>query len=599
MALNRNSVSRETMNAVEYWCGYYRANPHRFAKDILNLDLKIFQQILLVMMNWCTSLAFIASRGLGKSYLSAVFCVTRAILYPGSKIVIASGTRGQAINVLQKIMLELKPMSPALAFEINDKDTKINGTEAQIVFKNSSFIKVVTSGESARSNRANILIIDEFRLVPKDTVDTILSKFLTNNRMPEYSELSKEEKYKAIEKERNKTLYLSSAYFSDTWAYDKCVSLFKLMQDDTKHAFVCGFPYQLAIKEGLLSAESVADQMAESDFSEVKWSMEMEALWFGSAEDGWFDFNTIARNCKIKYPMLPNNLSAKLSHNTELKIKDKRPDEIRILSADIALMSSRKHKNDATSIFVNQMLPTKAGRFTSNIVYGETLEGVHTEDQAKMIRILFDEYQCDYLVIDAQGVGGGIVDTLMRDINDSETGELYPALSCYNDPEMASRCSSVNAPKVIWAIKASAQFNSDCAYRLREGFSSGRVRLLLTEYDGDAALKEIRGFDSMSQELKMKFEQPYYNTSLLINELVKLQYEEVNGRVKVYERSNMRKDRYSSLAYNYYVAREIENKLNKRNSIMDTGVGDIFVVKPPQYKTNVRRAVSRKYGGWN
>lgn len=273
MALNHNNVSENTLKSIEMWAAYYRANPHRFAKDVLNLDLKIFQQILLVMMNWSVSMAFIASRGLGKSYLSAVFCVTRAILYPGSKIVIASGTRSQSLNVLNKIMLELKPLSPALAFEINDKETKINGTDAQIVFKNGSFIKVVTSGESARGNRANILIIDEFRLVPKDTVDTILSKFLTSNRMPEYSELSKEERRIAREKEANKTLYLSSAYFSDSWAFEKCKALYGLMQDDTKRAFVCGFPYQLAIKEGLLSVDTVEDQMAESDFSEVKWSI--------------------------------------------------------------------------------------------------------------------------------------------------------------------------------------------------------------------------------------------------------------------------------------------------------------------------------------
>lgn len=594
MAITYNNISSSTLKQIEMWASFYRENPHRFARDVLNLDLKIFQQILLVVMNQSTSLAFIASRGLGKSYLAAVFCVTRAILYPGSKIVVTSGTRGQALNILQKIMLELKPVSPALAFEINDKETKINGTDAQIVFKNGSFIKVVTSGESARGNRANILIIDEFRLVSKDTVDTILSKFLTSNRMPEYSELSKEERRVAREKEANKTLYLSSAYFSDSWAYEKCLSLFKLMQDDTKHAFVCGFPYQLAIAEGLLSAESVEDQMAESDFSEVKWSMEMEAMWFGSAEDGWFDFNTISRNCKIKYPMLPNALASKLNHNVEVRIKNKQHGEIRILSADIALMSSKKHKNDASSIFINQMMPTKAGRYTSNIVYGTTLEGAHTEDQARMIRLMFDEYQCDYLVIDANGVGSGIVDILMRDINDPETGELYPALSCYNDPEMASRCSSPNAPKVIWSIKASAQFNSDCAYRLREGFSSGRVRLLLTEYDGANAMKEIKGYDALPGELKMKLEYPYYNTSLLINELVKLQYEEVNGRVKVFERSGMRKDRYSSLAYNYYVAKELENKLSKKNNI-NLGFND-FVIKPPIYNTG--KVANRKRGRW-
>lgn len=84
------------MRGAAYWAAYYRANPHRFAHDYLHLDLKIFQKILLVMMNICTTTVFIGARGIGKSFLSAVFLVIRAILYPGSKIVIASGTRGQA-----------------------------------------------------------------------------------------------------------------------------------------------------------------------------------------------------------------------------------------------------------------------------------------------------------------------------------------------------------------------------------------------------------------------------------------------------------------------------------------------------------------------
>jgi len=175
-------------------------------------------------------------------------------------------------------MLELKPKSPALAFEIDEKQTKMNGTNAQIVFKNGSYIKVVTSGDSARGNRAHILLIDEFRLVPKDTVDTILSKFLISNRMPEYLDLSKEERELEYAKEANKILYLSSAYFSDSWAYKKCEDTFNAMAEGNMRHFVCGFPYQIAIEEGLLSVESVEDQMRESDFSEVKWSINISVL---------------------------------------------------------------------------------------------------------------------------------------------------------------------------------------------------------------------------------------------------------------------------------------------------------------------------------
>lgn len=60
-------------------------------------------------------------------------------------------------------MLELKPRSPELAAEIDEKETKINGTNAQIVFKNSSYIKVVTAGDTARGNIIVIMQINPVR----------------------------------------------------------------------------------------------------------------------------------------------------------------------------------------------------------------------------------------------------------------------------------------------------------------------------------------------------------------------------------------------------------------------------------------------------
>lgn len=536
------------MEGAAVWCAYYRANPHRFAKDYLHLDLHLFQKILLVMMNISTTFVFIASRGLGKTFLSAIFCCIRCILYPGTKICIASGTRGQSINVLEKIQTELRPNSPELCNEIDDKQTKINATNAQIVFKNGSFIKVVTASDNARGNRANILLIDEYRMVSKDIIDTILRKFLTNPRLPGY--LNNPE-YKHLA-ERNKTLYLSSAYFKDHWSYTKAEDNCRFMLDDRRKDFVCGFPYQLAICEGLLFAEDVADQMAESDFSEVKWSMEMDALWFGDTEGSFYDFNSISKNRRIKYPMLPNKIADLIGNNSKIRIPPKQNGERRVLSADIALMSSKKHNNDATALFINQMLPTKAGRYISNIVYSDTFEGLHTEDQALVIRKLYDEFACDYIALDCTGLGLGVYDALVRDMVDPETGEVYPALSCCNNPEMAERCTVKGADKVIWAIKGSPALNSECAVLLREGFRSGKIRLLVTEYDADTLLSELKGYNSLTPSEKTSLQLPYIYTTLLIDELVKLQHDESGGRVRIFEKAGMRKDRYSSLSYNYY-----------------------------------------------
>ena len=283
------------MTGAAYWAAYYRSNVAQFCKDYLHLELHLFQKILITMMMHSTVFVWIASRGLGKSFLSAIYCCVRAILYPGTKIVIASGRRGQSINVLEKILFELKPMSRELAAEINDKETQINGTTARIVFHNSSTIKVVTASDSSRSNRANVLLLDEYRLIKKDIVDTVLRKFLTQKRTPRYAELTKEERKAEYDKEKNLTLYLSSAFFSDSWAYAKCEDTCRQMLDDTKRQFVCGIPYQLGIQEGVIDQDVILDEMAESSFNEIVFSMEYEALWWGLSDGSFFAWSAMSQ----------------------------------------------------------------------------------------------------------------------------------------------------------------------------------------------------------------------------------------------------------------------------------------------------------------
>jgi len=562
------------------WGAFYRANPEKFVGDYLHIQLRLFQKILIVMMFWSNLFVFIAARGLGKTFLSAIYCVTRCILYPGTRICIASGTRGQSILVLEKIIQELKPRSPELCSEIDEKETKVNNTIGQVMFKNTSVIKVVTASDTSRGNRCNVLLLDEYRLLSLNVIRAVLSKFLNYRRMPLYSELSDEERKLEYDKEKNLTMYLSSAYFKDSWAYTRCVDTFDAMTSGHRKQFICGLPYQMSLLEGLLDPETVMDDMSESDFNEVTWMMEMEALFYGSDEDAFFDFSSISKNRRIQYPMLPDKISSKLPNSQAIRIQPKQNGEVRLLSADIALMSSKKNNNDATAIFINQLLPTRGGRYMSNIIYADAYEGLRTDDQALIIRKMYEEYNCDYIVLDCSGLGIGVYDSLARDMTDPETGELYPALSCCNNAEMAARCTAINADKVIWAIKASSQFNSDCAFQLREGFRSGRIRLLVNEYDAQELLGELKGYASLNPPERMQFQMPYVHTTLLVDELVKLQHEESDGKVKIFEKSGMRKDRYSSLSYNYYVAMKLESKLSKRYS-SNSQVSEAFIIKPP------------------
>lgn len=144
------------MKGVEVWTAFYRANPHRFARDYLNLVLDKFQQIILCMMFKFANVVYLASRGGGKSFLLAIFCVIQCILYPESRVCLASKTRKQATEIIDKIREILIPRSTNLQLEIND--IQVNQAAAFVSFRNGSKIVVVTAKESARHNRATVLV---------------------------------------------------------------------------------------------------------------------------------------------------------------------------------------------------------------------------------------------------------------------------------------------------------------------------------------------------------------------------------------------------------------------------------------------------------
>lgn len=50
-------------DGVAIWAAFYRYNPHRFAKDYLNVNLKLFQKILLFSMMTNHHFMYLAARG--------------------------------------------------------------------------------------------------------------------------------------------------------------------------------------------------------------------------------------------------------------------------------------------------------------------------------------------------------------------------------------------------------------------------------------------------------------------------------------------------------------------------------------------------------
>ena len=259
------------------------------------------------------------------------------------------------------------------------------------------------------------------------------------------------------------------------------------------------------------------------------------------------------------------------------------------MSVDIALMAStNKKKNDASSIYINDAIQTTNTSYQSNIIFGQNFEGLTTDELGIIVMRYFYKYKCTDLVIDTNGVGLGIADYIAKDQYDPETGEVYGALCCCNNDEMAARCKVSNALKVVWSVKATADFNNTICVLLRNAINNGKINFLIPEQNADEIIaEEYKAFKKMSPMEQAKMKMSYAQCTMGVYELVKLKYYIKNNKITVYEPSGCRKDRYSSIAYNYWCASQLELQLRPYNQDTESLVQRLTIKKGHFHKNTL------------
>ena len=181
-------------------------------------------------------------------------------------------------------------------------------------------------------------------------------------------------------------------------------------------------------------------------------------------------------------------------------------------------------------------------------------------------------------------IGLGVYDYITKDHYDQETGQTYKAMTCVNDKDMADRCRVRDANKVVWSVKATASFNNEICILLRNGILNGKINLLVSEQECAEQLKDlVKGFTKLSLSDQATLKLPYVQTTMAIYELIKLEHEVKNGNIKVMEVAGMRKDRYSSLAYNYWCACQLELKLKPKTESTQSLVDKLPLRQPRRF----------------
>ena len=549
---------------LSLWIAYYREFPHVFIKEYFGITLKPFQVYLLYKFFKDPNSFFVGCRGISKTFTTALFVLAYALLFSGTRIVVVSGVKEQAYQILVKIK-EIRNMMPydVLDFEIAEFRESLNTPQDNVEFYNTSAIKIVASAEGARGQRCTVMIVDESAIVQKEIYDAVLVPMGTIGRKPPYLQ---NPKYAHME-ERTKTIMLTSARDESNWNYGLYQTYLENMKRfGTKSTFnlIC-LPYQVSIKNNLVSKEKLIEQMRDENFDMDTFNMEMGALWSKTIKDGYYNMDRLS-NCRtIKYPEYPKYLQNEIGMKEFSNIVA-RDGEIRIVSADIALMGSNHNViNDNTVITYIVAYPNKAkSAYMREVRYIETISGgVPIDTHALRIRELFNEFNCDYIVLDSNGIGMSIFNSLTKAGTSILTGEQLVAYGCMNDPSMQELVMDKTAEKIIFSIKASQSLNKEMYTDLQSRIIRKQIRLPIDSRNAtDIFSRNERYPDWITTDMDIykKILQPYKETDNLVDEMINLKLVDPEA-IKLKEKSGKRKDRFSSVAMGNYFISTLEKDL--------------------------------------
>ncbi len=542
-------------------CSYFRYYPDKFLDFIQPEDAKIklyfYQRIYLRIMFRYRKVFITATRGTSKSFLQNLAFVLLCIMYPRTKLFCCAPGKEQSAKITQECLDDIFDFFPLLREEV--KIFKREKDYTKLVFYNGSKYDVVQMKDSSRGGRRFGGAIEEIadKKFDGDILNSVVIPLMANSRTAMCGKVDPNEIHK-------REIYITTASPQQQFAYAKCKEIFDDMMNGDS-AFCTGNSYELPCMYGQLDIDFVEEKRESPTYSILDFMREYESIYTGSSSDSLVSDAKLNKCRKLSIPEWEHCGDSRVEY---------------VLAYDVSRTTGKE--SALCALVVIKIMPRGDGTYHKQIVNIFSMEGQHDTWQAKFLKEKVKEYKASILIVDANGIGSGVVDQLVLDLNDGN-----PPYKVVNDIDNQwTKYQSPDAIPMVYALKSQRKEtkNSDMINNIMKVFNKLDVELLKVPNEGikDLEKKNKKKFKDDSEDLA-RAEIPYILTNNLCDEIMNLKYKQRGNDSDIEQISkSIPKDKFSALMYGLFWIhlKEKKNKQNKINSNID--INKLFNFRKPK-----------------
>lgn len=542
---------RAQLPVIRQYVAFWREYPDMFVEFLCgsnpeNFNLFFYQRLFLraVIRHRYAYATF--PRAYSKSFLSVLILMLRCVLYPGAHLFVTTGGKEQAAGIAREKAEELCKLIPGLKNEIDWSRgaSKASKNMVEYIFKNGSKLDIMAAQQSSRGKRATGGLMEECILIDQTLLNEVIIPTMNVDRRLADGSRHEDE---VINKSQ---IYVTTAGWKNSYAYEKLIQLLIQQITEPGQAIVLGGTWRIPVMEKLLRKSFIDELKLDGTYNDSSFAREYESEWSGDAENAFFSAEKFDRYRVLLQPEYEYSGRSNAS-------------AYYVLGVDVG------RKGCTTEVCVFKVTPQAQGTSLKTLVNLYTWDEEHFEDQAINIKRLYYKYKARKIAIDANGLGIGLIDFMVKSQIDPETGELLPDFGVDNDDEGFYKQFKTGETELdaMFLIKANAPINTEAHSYVQTQLSSGKIKFLIDENQAKVKLMSTKKGQAMDNDKRAEYLKPFTLTTILREQMLNLVEENEGVNIILKQSSKgIKKDKFSAFEYGLYYIKQEEDRKKKRKT---------------------------------